>query len=100
MFKRLRGLKTLVFDAVEETTNLVQDSHESVSSKTMDYLNLLEPVAGAAKTVNDIQRLTAAGVYTAIRTVNRGIDKVTDAGYVAAMTLVLDLKSPTTIYPW
>lgn len=84
VLKRIRGLKTLVFDAVEETTNLVQKTHESVSDKTLRYAQIVEPVAAPAETVHKVQRITATGVYTTIKLVNRGIDKITDAGYAVA----------------
>lgn len=80
--KRWQGTKALLFDAVEETTSLVERTHASVARKSFRSLTCVEPVAGVAQVVQTAHDATAAGVYTTIRAVNRGVEKLLDAGDV------------------
>ncbi len=82
--KRLWGLKNLLFDAVEETTLLVERTHQSVAQKPMRYLRHVEPLAAPAEVVIATQSVIATGVYATIRAVNRGLCQLTDVGYEAA----------------
>ena len=84
MWNRIRGLKNLVHDAVEETTNLVQRTHDSAAEKPMDYLKHVPGVDEGARTVVDIERATAGAVFGAIRAVNRGLDRATEVPLEAA----------------
>jgi triacylglycerol lipase len=77
---RLTGTKDLIFDAIEETTNLVERMHALVSTKSIRPLTLIQPLAAVAQAVQAVHDTTAAGVYETIRLVNRGIQKLLDAG--------------------
>ena len=78
--RRLRGLKSLVHDAVDRVTELVGEGHESTARTVMKVLGAIEPIAEPARTVNDVRRLATEGVLASIRVVNRAVEIVTDAG--------------------
>jgi len=78
MIKKLWGLKNLVHDAVEETTNLVERTHDSVAEKPLRYLQYVPGVDKSAEAIVGAEQSTAGAVFDAIRRVNRGIDRVTD----------------------
>jgi len=78
--KRLKGAKDLVFDAVEETTNLVERMHTLAAKKSTQPLALIEPLATLTRGVKTVHDTTASGVYEMIRIVNRGVKKLLDAG--------------------
>lgn len=78
---RLGGLKDLVFDVVEEVTNLVERTHISVSERTTRRFAPVEPLSTPGHAIQSAHDKTAEGVYTAIRTVNRGVRQALDAGF-------------------
>lgn len=82
--RRWRGLKALVHDAVDATTELVDEGHESTSRTVMKVLGAIEPLAEPARVVDDVRRLTTRGVLATIRGVNRAVEVVTDVGLDAA----------------
>lgn len=82
--RRLLGLKDLVHDAIEKTTNLVQETHESVADKPIRVLSLIEPLGETARAVDGAHRLTARAVYATIRATNEGIRMLEDAGVALA----------------
>lgn len=85
MLKRARGLKSLVHDAVDFTVDLVEEGHESTARTVMRILDVLPPVAAPARIVNRLRRASTAGALGAIRTVNRAVEQLTDAGIDAAV---------------
>ncbi len=87
-WRRLRGFKGLVHDAVDHVTELVADGHESTARTVMKVLGAVPPIAGPAQVVNDVRRAATFGWLGAIRSVNRAVETVTDAG--------LDLALPET----
>ena len=78
--RRWRGLKNLVHDAVDHTTNLVEETQESVAGRTFGIIELFEPVTKPAKTVNLIRKITSAGVYGSIHGVNHIVKALGDEG--------------------
>lgn len=82
--RRWRGLKALIHDAVDRTTELVEEGHESTSRTVMAVLGSIEPLAEPARVVDGVRRLTTAGVLGTIRAVNRGVEVVTDVAFDAA----------------
>jgi pimeloyl-ACP methyl ester carboxylesterase len=78
--KRLRGLKALVHDAIDTTTHLVREGHESTSRAVMRVTDRIEPLATPARAVDDVRRLSTDTVLGTIRLVNRGVEILTDAG--------------------
>jgi pimeloyl-ACP methyl ester carboxylesterase len=81
--KRLRGLRNLVHDAVEVTTDLVERTHESVASKYVGLLRTVDPIAPQVETVDTVRRAITAGVFGAVRTVNEGVRQIGNAGHDA-----------------
>lgn len=82
--RRWRGLKALVHDAVDRTTELVEEGHESTSRSVMKVLGAIEPLAEPARFVDGVRRVATKGVLGTIRTVNRAVEVVTDVGLDAA----------------
>ncbi len=78
--KHIKGAKDLVFDAVEETTNLVEQMHALAANQSVRPLTLIEPLATLTMAVKTVHDATASGVYEMIRMVNRGVQKLLDAG--------------------
>ncbi len=78
--KRLKGAKDLVFDAVEETTNLVERMQVLAAKQSTRPLTLVEPLATLTQAVKTVHDSTASGVYEMIRIVNRGVKKLLDTG--------------------
>jgi triacylglycerol lipase len=78
--QRWRGLKSLIHDAVDYTTELVEEGHESTSRSVMRAFDLVPPLAGPARAVDGVRRVTTKGVLQTIRVVNRAVQVVTDLG--------------------
>ena len=70
---RLKGAKDLVFDAVEETTNLVERMHALAAKKSTQPLALIEPLNTLTRGVKTVHDSIASGVYGMVRIVNRGL---------------------------
>lgn len=81
--RRLKGLKDLVFDAIEHTTHLVERTHLSVAKKYARRVSYVVP-ATPVKVVNAAHCLCARGVYRSIRGVTRGVRLVADGGFALA----------------
>ena len=82
--RRWRGLKALIHDAIDRTTDLVEEGHESVSRSVMGVLGAIEPIAEPARLVDGARRLTTRCVLGTNRAVNRGVEVVTDVALDAA----------------
>lgn len=79
--RRWRGLKALIHDAVDRTTELVDEGHESTSRTVMRALDLAAPpLAAPARAVDGARRLGTRGVLGTIRVVNRAVEAITDVG--------------------
>lgn len=71
--QRLKGFIGLVFDAIGETTSLVERTHLAVAKRSVRRFVPVEPVSTAAQAVNEVHGTVASGVYESIRVVNRGV---------------------------
>lgn len=78
--KRLRGLKALVHDAIDATTHLVREGHESSARAAMRVTDRIAPIAATARGVDCVRRLSTDAVLGTIRLVNRGVEALSDAG--------------------
>ncbi|MBW1877576.1 MAG: alpha/beta fold hydrolase [Deltaproteobacteria bacterium] len=94
--RRFRGLKQLVHDAVDITTDMVEDANESVAAKVMAVLEKIEPIAEPARVVNEVRRFSARVVYESIHGVNDIVSGLGDLGLDAIPT---DPASIPTIVP-
>lgn len=82
--RRLRGLKALVHDAVDATTELVREGHESTARVVRRVTDRIEPLAEPVAAVDEVRRLGTAGVLASVRGVNRAVEVLTDLGLDAA----------------
>lgn len=88
--QRLRGLKALIHDAVDQTADLVREGHESTARAVQGVIEHVAPLAGPVRTINAVRRVSTAGVLNTIKIVNRAVEVVSDAG----MDLVTRLLDP------
>ncbi len=68
--KRIRGFIDLVFDAVEETTNLVERTHDSVVDRSVRRFAPVEPARSTAEVVTGVQKVIAGATFESIRLIN------------------------------
>jgi hypothetical protein len=68
--RRIRGFIDLVFDVVDETSNLVELTHDEVVVRTVRRFAPVEPVKTVAKLVTGIQGAIAGTVFKSIRGIN------------------------------
>src|SRR5688500_11258266 len=78
--RRWRGLKARVHDAVDRTTELVEEGHASASRSVMRAFELVPPLHVPARGVDGVRRITTNGVLASIRIVNRAVEAITDVG--------------------
>ena len=74
--RRTRGFVDLVFDLVEETTNLVQRTHDAVVERSARRFAPIEPATSTAKVVTGVETAISGGVFESIRMIN-GITRFT-----------------------
>ncbi|MGB8328691.1 MAG: hypothetical protein WCE62_01090, partial [Polyangiales bacterium] len=68
--RRTRGFIDLVFDVVEETTNLVQRTHDAVVDRSVRRFAPIEPAKTPAKLVSGVETAISSGVFESIRLLN------------------------------
>lgn len=73
--KRLRGLRSLVEEAVEHGSKAVEDVHKATAARTFVVLEAIEPIAAPARIVHTVHDLWLSGVYGMIRVGNRVVGK-------------------------
>jgi pimeloyl-ACP methyl ester carboxylesterase len=73
--KRVRGFIDLVFDVVEETTNLVERTHDAVVERSARRFAPIEPAKSTAEIVTGVQRAISSVTFESIRVVN-GVTRV------------------------
>lgn len=78
--RRWRGLKAPVHDAVDRTADLVEEANGSVARDVLRYVSLVQPLAEPARLVDAVRGAVTGGVVATIKTVNRAVETVTDAG--------------------
>ena len=89
--RRLRGVKSLVHDAVDHTVDLVELGHTSTARGVMAVLSQIPPLAAPAAAVDTVRRITTAGILASIKGVNHLVRVTTDAG--------LDAFAPASTVP-
>ena len=100
--QRLRGLKDLIHDVIEKTTDLVQETHEAAARKPRELLANVAPLEDSVRAVDAVRQVTANLVFDSIRATNRGVQFVEDLGLSAAEKLVASLpaaQEPTAALP-
>jgi len=95
--KRLRGLVSLVVDAVEHGSRAVEKLHLGTTQRTFDILEALPVIETPARVVHTVHDLSVRGVYGAIRLVNRGVGAAIDLGIdVASQSPASEAGAPAT----
>jgi triacylglycerol lipase len=84
--KRLRGLLSLVHDAVDKTVGLVDEGHESTARTVMRVTDRIAPIEKPARLVNVLRRVGTRGVLSTIKLVNRTVQGTTDIVLDLALT--------------
>jgi triacylglycerol lipase len=82
--RRLTGLLNLIHDVIEKTTDLVEETHESVMRKPVDLLSAIEPIGDTVRVIDGARRFTTSVIYSAIRATNHGARLLSDAGIALA----------------
>jgi pimeloyl-ACP methyl ester carboxylesterase len=72
----MRGFVDLVFDVVEETTNLVERTHNAVVERSVRRFAPIEPAKSTARIVTGIETAISGGVFESVRVLN-GISRFT-----------------------
>jgi pimeloyl-ACP methyl ester carboxylesterase len=68
--KRMRGFIDLVFDVVEETTNLVERTHDAVVDRSARRFAPIEPAKSTAEIVTGVQKAISSVTFESIRVIN------------------------------
>ena len=69
--RRIRGLLALVHDAVDATTHLVREGHDSTARNVLRVTDAIEPLAGPARAIDAVRRVGTTGTLASVRAVNR-----------------------------
>jgi hypothetical protein len=73
-FKRWRGLRALITDAVEQGASAIERVHLSTARRPFDVIQQQIPsVATPAQNFHEVHDTIVSGVYTTIRLVNRAV---------------------------
>jgi pimeloyl-ACP methyl ester carboxylesterase len=78
--KRIRGLLHLVFDAVDQTTHLVERTHQGVVDRSLRRCVPIEPLKTPGHAVAAVEKMIAGGVFRSVRAVNGITRLAVDAG--------------------
>lgn len=77
--KRLRGLRQLLQDTVEQGSIAIERLQKATARRPFAILESIPGIDGPARTVHAIYDTSVAGVHTAIRLVNRAVGQALDA---------------------
>ena len=83
-FGKWRGLKSLVHDAVDATTELVDVGHESSARMVTGVTDQIEGLDEPARLIDGIRRFSTRGILATVKAVNRTVEVVTDVALDAA----------------
>jgi len=76
---RLRPVKALVHDAVDATTLLVGEGHESSARLVVGVASAFPGIKAPVEGVDSLRRLGTDGVLATVRWVNRAVEQLSDA---------------------
>ena len=69
--RRFKGPAQLLFDVIENITNLVERTHKAVASKSFRPLSSTKATSSVTKTVKTVHDATSGTAYKTVRGVNR-----------------------------
>lgn len=76
---RWLGLKTLLEDAVEHGSRAIEKVHLETAARTFEVLEAIPKIAATAKVVHVVHDGLVQSTHGAIRLVNTGVHRATDA---------------------
>ncbi len=82
--RKWRGLKSLVHDAVDATTELVDVGHESSARMVTGVTDQIEELEAPVRLIDGIRRFSTRGILATVKAVNRTVEVVTDVALDAA----------------
>lgn len=74
---QIKGIVTLVEEAIENGASTVEDVHREIAAKPIEILKNITPIAPAAEKMGKIQDETIGSIYDTIRLVNAKVAEVT-----------------------
>lgn len=77
--RRWFGLKALVHDAIEATTGLVREGHESVHRSIRRMTDPIEPLSAPASAISEVVRTSSLATLQSVNVVQRVVESLTDA---------------------
>lgn len=78
--KRVRGVKSLVHNAVDRTVDLVEAGHDSTARVVMRVLERSGSLAEPARAVDGVRRAVTSAILGSVKGVNHLVEQVTDVG--------------------
>ena len=84
-----------MFDVVEETTNLVQQTHDAVVERSVRRFAPIEPAKSTARVVTGVETAISGGVFESVRVLN-GISRFTVNAFADVAEAGLDQTSDPT----
>ena len=79
--RRWLGLKDLIADAAVKTTDLVQESHQSVTTRVFRYVKWVPTLREPAELAERVEGSTSAVVYASVRLGTQLASRLVDVGY-------------------
>ncbi len=71
-----RGVRALIHDAVDSTTQTVQKIHLAIATAPLDALAKSDALEPAAHQLRERQEVVVSAVYDAVRRVNREVQQL------------------------
>lgn len=93
--QRLRGLRDLIHDIIEKTTDLVQETHESSFKTPRELLASVDALEEPVRAADAVRHVTAALVFDSIRATNRGVQWAGEIGFKAVEKVLSVLPEDT-----
>ncbi len=77
---RWRSWAALIHDGVDATTRLVGEGHASTARNVRRVTDAVPLIAGPARLIDELRRVSTEGVLGSVRVVNRSVELLLDAG--------------------
>lgn len=89
---RLRGLRALVEEVVDQGTAAVGKAHLGTTGRTFSVLAYVPPIAGPVNVVRIVYQGSTDATYRVVRAVNYGVGRVLEASIDVADAVIKDEK--------
>ncbi|MCA9632706.1 MAG: alpha/beta fold hydrolase [Myxococcales bacterium] len=90
--RRWLALKDLLVDATLKTTDLVQETHQSVTQRVFGYAKWVEPLRESAELVESLERVSSGVAYDGVRLGTQLAGRLLDVGLNVARQAADDAK--------